>query len=113
MSLALLIASIVASALTSVPGIPSGLGVALNAIVSSLGVIIKSGIGSGTSINASVVLATLSGIVAQLKTQPGLSQAALADIQILADALQASLTADAQALVKIDPTLLHQETPVA
>lgn len=111
MNLALLIASLVATALTTVPGIPAGVGIALNAITSSLGVIIKSGV--TTNVSTSVILATLTGVIAELKQQPGLPQNVLNDIQILDNALQAALAADQQAQVKVDPTALHAEKPIA
>jgi len=112
MSLALLIASLVATAIQTLPGLPSKIGTILGSVSATLGVIIKNGIGSGTPVTVTVVLATLQGVIAELKTVPGLNQTVLDDIAILETALQAALTADAAAAVKVDPTLLQPITPV-
>lgn len=112
MQLALLIASIVASAIGTVPGIPAGLTVAINAITATLGVILKNGLGTSAPTTVSVVLATLQGVVAELRTVPGLNQSALTDIAVLEDALAAAL-AQHTATKSVDPAQLLPILPVA
>jgi len=110
MSLALLIASLVASAISGLVGLPSGLSTSINAIISVIGVLIKNGVGVSTT-TESLVLTTLAGVIAALKATPGLPQAALNDIAILDDALNAAL-AQQSATTSVDPTKLNPITPL-
>lgn len=112
MSLALLIASIVAGTMTTLPGLPAGVATALNAITTSLGIIIKNGIGQGTPVTTNLILATLTGIIQQLRTQPGLPQNVLDDIQLLDNALSAALAADKDAQIQVDPAKLQRIDPL-
>lgn len=111
MSLALLIASLVATALQTIPGIPSAVATGINSLSAVLGVILKNGV--PTSLNAAAILTTLSAAIVALKSQPGLSQAILSDIQVLEDAVQAAFAADAHASQQVDATTLHQEASIA
>lgn len=113
MSLALLIATLVSTAIAGVPGISPAAKAALDAIASTLGVISKSGLGTGTPATVSVVLATLSEVITELKATPGISQTVLADIAVLEDAVAAALAADKEAAASVDPTKLLPIAPVA
>jgi hypothetical protein len=113
MPLALLIASLVATAIGTIPGIPTGIAAATGSISSVLGVLIKNGVGSSSSASAStIVIASLQAIIAQLKNTQGLPASALADITLLDDALTAAVAENA-AIVSVDPTKLLPITPVA
>lgn len=110
MNLALLVGSIIASALGTIPGIPAAMGIALNAVTASLGVILKNGLGTTAPLTISVVLATLQGIIAQLKTVQGLPQESLNQISVLEDALAAALNLH---ITSVDPAALKPIAPVA
>jgi len=112
MSLALLIASLVSSAIQTIPGLPSEIATAAGSIASVLGVLIKNGVGSGTvtASTQSIVLASLSALVTQLKATGGLSASALADITLLQDALTAALNVK---ITSVDPTQLQPIAPMA
>lgn len=110
MSLALLIAQLIASAVGGLPGLPKDIGTALGAIVATIGVLVKNGLGSGQPATEAIVLATLAGVIAQLKATPGLDGAALADIAVLDDALNAALSVK---LTSVDPAALQPIAPVA
>jgi hypothetical protein len=112
MSLALLIASLVSAALGSLPNLPKNFIAALGAITATLGVLIKSGIGTaGTPTTITLVISTLQAVIAELKAQPGLSQEVLDDIAVLSDALAAAIAANS--ITAVDPTKLNPITPVA
>jgi hypothetical protein len=108
-SMALLIASLVAPAIGTLPGLPKEIGTAISAIVATIGVLIKNGIGSGQAVTETAVLATLAGVIAQLKNTPGLSASALADVAVLDDALNAALGLK---VTSVDPAQLQPITPV-
>ena len=114
MSLALLIASLVASAIGTIPSIPAALKTAISAISATLGVLIKNDIGvAGTPTTVSLILATLQEVVVQLKSVEGLSGSVLADIAVLDNALTAAVAANTAAGQKVDPTQLQPIAPVS
>jgi hypothetical protein len=111
MSLALLIASLVATAIGSIKGIPGTIGTAIGSITSVLGVLIKNGVGtSATAPTESIALAALAAVIAQLQADTSLSAEAKADLTLLSDALTAALSVK---VTSVDPTKLQPITPVA
>jgi hypothetical protein len=112
MSLALLIASLVATAIGSIKGIPGTIGTAVGSISSVLGVLLKNGVGTSSQASTStLVIASLQAVIAQLKNTAGLPAEALADITLLDDALTAALSQQAT-IVSVDPTKLQPITPI-
>jgi hypothetical protein len=112
MSLALLIASLVATAIGTIPGVPSPVGIAAGSISSILGVLLRNGVGTSSSASTTtLVIASLQALVAQLKNTVGLSPAALADVTLLDDALTAAI-AQNSAILSVDPTKLLPIAPI-
>lgn len=109
MNLALLISSLVAAAIGGLPNLPKGIVTAISAITGTLGVILKNGLGTTSPTTISLVLATLQGVISELKTIPGLSQPILDQIAVLEDALAAALSLH---LTAVDPSQLQPITPV-
>jgi hypothetical protein len=112
MSLALLIASLVATALGSIKGVPSEIGTITGSISSVLGVLFKNGVGTPAQASTTtLVIASLQALIAQLKNTPGLSADALTDITLLSDALAAAVTQNAT-ITTVVPTNLQPITPI-
>ena len=112
MSLALLIASLIGTAIQTIPGIPAALAAAAGSISSILGVLLKNGVGTSvTATTTSIVLASLQALVTQLKATTGLPASSLADLVLLEDALAAALAQNAT-ITSVDPTKLQPITPL-
>lgn len=110
MNLALLIASLVSATLQGIPGLSSSIKQLVTDIASSLSAVISSGV--TTTLQPATILTALAGVIAALRADPKLPQQALGILAGLDDAIAAALTADKQAQLRVDPSLLVPIAPL-
>ena len=63
--------------------------------------------------NVTTYLSIISIVIAALKAVPGIDPQIMGYIQLGEDAFTAALAAHNEAIVSVDPTKLHQITPIA
>jgi len=104
MPIAILLANLLPTILSNIPGLPATLLKIIQDVGASVAAILASGVTSAPSVNT--VLAAWLGVITSLRNDPSLPAGTLAAIAQLEKAVQAALTEDAVAAKQVDWTLL-------
>ena len=109
MNLALFIVSLAAGVIQGT-GVSSSIKSLATSLANGFSAIVGSGV--TTSLNPATFMAALSGVIAAAKSDPAITPAEAQILTGLNDALATALAADAQAQLKVDPSVLKPIAPL-